>query len=219
MAADSDLTTPATVALELGVSAADPRLPRLISVASDAIAAFLNRQLHYIAGMTELVQGFGRPRLLLNVSPIVSITSITLPDGTVVTDYIRENDKAGILYRRSGWASTALARGGLPPQNDVAPGTQEPAISVVYSAGWVTPAAVAGVRSLPYDIEEACVQTVVTRYRRGGQDEAISQEALGDYSVTYRDQMGIASRGSAESTGMLPDSVVAQLAKYSRPLG
>lgn len=220
--ADSDLTLSATVATELagGVLASDARLPRLIAVASEAISRHLNRRLHYSAAITELVAAFSRPRLLLNVTPIVAITSVTLGDGSVVTDFTRENDEAGFLYRRSGWPSTGLSRGGLPPQNDIAPGTHESSTTVVYGGGWVTPAQAAGVgwvgpaRSLPYDIEEACIQTVIGLYRGNGKDPSIATEGLGDYSVSYRGANAIVGVG-----GILPDSVLAQLARYSRPLG
>lgn len=208
---DSDLTLPATVATELagGVLSSDPRLPRLISVASEAIARHLDRQLHYVAAITEKVKGYGRPRLLLNVTPIVSIASVTLDDGSVVTDYVREDDVAGILYRRAGWPNTGLSRGGLPPGNDPAPGTQEPSITVVYAGGWVTPAQ-AGTRTLPYDIEEACIQTVVGLYRGNGRDQDVASEGLGDYSVSYREP----SVG-----GVLPEKVLPLLARYVRHLG
>lgn len=208
--ADSDLTLPATVATELagGVSLSDPRLPRLISVASAAIARHLDRQLHYVASITEKVKGFGRPRLILDVTPIVSVASVTLDDGTVVTDYVRENDLAGLLYRRAGWPDTGLSRGGLPPANDGAPGTQEPSITVVYAGGWVTPAQ-SGTRTLPYEIEEACVQAVVGLYRGNGRDPEVASESLGAYSVSYRGQAG----------GILPDKVLPLLAAYRRHLG
>lgn len=210
--ADSDLTLPATVATELagGVLSSDPRLPRLIAVASEAIARHLDRRLHYGAAISEKVKAFGRPRLVLDVTPIVAITSITLADGTVVTDYSRENDLAGFLYRRGGWSSSGLARGGLPPQNDLAPGTEESAITVVYGGGWVCPAQ-AGTRNLPYDIEEACIQAIAGLYRGSGKDPSVASESLGDYSVSYR--------GDPSPGGILPASVIAQLASYRRPLG
>lgn len=213
--ADSDLTLPATVATELagGVLSSDARLPRLIAVASAAIASYLDRgQLHYSAAITEKVKAFGRPRLVLDVTPIVAITSITLDDGTVVasTDYTIENARAGFLYRRAGWASTGLVRGGLPPGNDPAPGTEESSITVVYGGGWVCPAQ-SGTRNLPYDIEEAALQTAVALYRGNGRDPSVSSEALGDYSVSYR--------GEVNPAGIIPPNVIAMLDKYRRPLG
>ena len=214
--ADSDLTMPATVATELagGVLQSDPRLPRLIAVASDAIVAHLGRQLHYGASITEKVKGYGRPRITLDVTPIVSIASITLPDGTVITDYVRENDRAGLVFRRTCWPSTALSRGGLPPANAPAPGTEEPSIIAVYAGGWVTPAQNAATpaltRTLPYDIEEACIQTVVGLYRGNGRDQDVASESLGAYSVSYR---------NPSAGGVLPEKVLPLLQKYVRDLG
>lgn len=214
--ADSDLTLPATVATEIGVTAGDARLPRLVSAASDAIARYLSRRLHYGAAITEKVPAFGRPRLLLDVTPIVSVASVTLSDGTVVTDFTRENDEAGFLYRRACWASTGLSRGGLPPQNDLAPGTEEPSITVVYAGGWVTPAQAAAptsppTRTLPYDLEEAAIQTVSGLYRGNGRDPSVASEGLGDYSVSYR--------GEISPAGIIPPNIIGLLEKYRRPLG
>lgn len=217
MATDSDLTLPATVATELagGVSAADPRLPRLIAVASQAIATYLGRRLHYGADINEKVKGYGRARIFVDVTPIVAITSITLGDGTVITDFVRENDNAGMIYRRACWPSTALSRGGLPPANEPAPGTEEPSITVVYNGGWVTPAQ-GGTRTLPYDIEEACIQTVVGLYRGGGREKNIASEQLGAYSVSFRTPNSMAGVGVG---GIIPDEVLPLLAQYRRQIG
>lgn len=216
--ADSDLTLPATVATELagGVLSSDARLPRLIAMASAVIASHLGRRCHYGATITEKVKGYGRPRLLLDVTPIVSVASVTLDDGTVVTDFTRENDAAGFLYRRGCWPSTGLTRGGLPPGNDPAPGTEESSITVVYAGGWVTPAQAAALvspptRTLPYDIEEACIQTVIDRYRGNGRESDLASESLGDYSVSFR-----APDPSRGMGGIIPDRVLPLLAKYAR---
>jgi hypothetical protein len=212
--AESDLTLPATVALELGIGAGDPRLPRLISVASSAIARHLNRRLHYGATITEGLKGFGRNRLALDVCPIVAITSITLSDGSLVppSSYSIENAEAGLVYASIGWPSTGLSRGGLPPQNDLAAGSEAPLIGVVYSGGWVCPAQ-SGTRNLPPELEECAIQTVISLYRGNGKDPSVAAEGLGDYSVTYRaPELG-------QGAGLIPDAVIATLAKFARPLG
>lgn len=218
--AASDLTLPATVAAELagGVTSADSRLPRLIAAASAAILRHLNRpQLHYSAAYEETLAGHGRHRLVLGLCPVLDVTSVTIDGSTISADsYELEDAEAGLLYRSARWPWTGYTRGGLPPQTDRDAGSEEACITVTYEGGYVTPAQAAEVgwagpaRSLPYDLEEACVQAVVNLYRRGGDAAGIASESLGAYSVSYRIPDG--------AGGLLPDSVLAQLARYVRPL-
>lgn len=218
--ADSDLTLPATVATELGVSSGDAKLPRYVSAVSDAVRKYLNRaRVHYGAGISEPVKGFGRPRLVLNVTPILSIASITLDDGTVVdsSEYSIEDAEAGFVFRELGWPYTGQVRRGLLYADRDA-GTEKASITVVYTAGWVTPAQVTGqlVRTLPYDLEEAVVQACVALYRRSGEDPRIASESLGDYSVSYQSPNVMTGLGTG---GILPSSVLPQLDAYVRREG
>lgn len=219
--AASDLTLPATVAAELGgdVVAGDSRLPRLIAAASGAILRHLGRpQLHYAAAYTESLPGHGRQRLVLGLTPVLDVTSVVI-DGVTLSadDYELEDADAGLLYRLACWPWTGVYRGGLPPQLDRDAGSERAVIVVTYEGGWVTPAQATGagwtgpVRSLPYDLEEACVQTVVGLYRRGGLDPSIASESLGDYSVSFR-----APNLAAGSGGVIPESALALLAPYRR---
>lgn len=213
--ADSDLTLPATAADALGVDAADPRLPRLIGVASDAIRRYVARpQLHFAAAYVEKLAGYAEQvRLRLGLLPVISVASVVLPDGAVLgaSDYALEDLEAGTLYRSVGWPYTGLVRGGLL-YDDLAVGTEAKTIVVTYAGGWVTPAQNLGsgnpTRTLPFDLEEACLQAVSSLYRSQGKDQSIASESLGDYSVSYRGQVALA--------GMVPDSVLAQLDRYRR---
>lgn len=211
----SDLTLASTVALELGVEATDARLPRLVAVASAAVARYLNRaQLHYQAGRVDKVPGFGRVRLVLDLAPVLSIASIVLPDSSTVdpAEYSIENAEAGLLYRSVGWPQTGLVRAGLL-YADRDSGTEASIIVATYTGGWVTPAQAADptwsgpARSLPYDLEEAVVQTAAQLHRKGGQDGTIASETLGAYSVSYRLPNSI-------SAGIIPDAVVPILNRY-----
>lgn len=217
MALDSDLTLAATLATELGVASGDAKLPRYIAAASAAIRGYLCRsQLHYSAANVETLQGFGRVRLILGLTPVVSITSIEIDDSEIdEEEYSLEDAALGLVYRQAGWPFTGLVRGALTHQ-DVDPGTEEKVITATYAGGWVTPyqAASGGwagpARSLPFEIEEACIQTAVSLYRRSGIDQAIASESLGDYSVSYR------ASGPTSTGGIIPDSVLPQLDAYRR---
>lgn len=216
---DSDLTLPATVATELGVEAGDPRLPRLIAAASSAILGATRRsRVHYDAARVEKCPGHGRPRLVLELTPVLSVGSVVMPDGSALSvgDYSLEEPEAGFLYRAGGWPFTGAARAGLPPASDPAVGSEAATITVTYAGGWVTPAQAmkngwAGpARSLPYDLEEACVQLCTNLYRSGGQAQNVASESLGDYSVSYADRARV---------GALTQSIQDLLTRYVRPLG
>jgi hypothetical protein len=68
-------------------------------------------------------------------------------------------------------------------------GSEGDLYTVTYAGGYVTPQQAADnvllTRSLPYDLEQACVQGVVAMYRGRGQDQRIAQESLLSYSVSY----------------------------------
>lgn len=210
---DSDLTTAATAADVLGVSAADTKLPRLIGAASESIRRFINRpRLHFTAGFVERLPGYlQQVRVRLGLLPLISIASVVLPDGTSLAadEYVREDDEAGVLYRASGWPWTGLVRAGVL-YDSPAVGTEAKTIVATYTGGWVTPAQ-AGTRTLPFDLEEACLQAVSSMYRRQGIDQLIVSESLGDYSVSFREVPAL--------EGLLPSGVLAQLASYRRLLG
>ena len=217
-----DLTSIAAVAAVLEVEQGDAKLPRLISAASEAVRQYINRpRVHYGASITELARGYGRPRLLLNVTPILTIASITLPDGSLVdpSEYMVEDADAGMVYRAAGWPFTGQLHGGLLYVDPVS-GSERPSISVVYAGGWVTPAQAATTpglpRSLPYDLEEAVIMTVVARYRGGGVDPNVASESLGDYSVSYRNPNTLIGVGGG---GIIPDAAARILDSYARPAG
>lgn len=200
--ADSDLTTAQAAADLLGVSAADARLQRLISAASEAIRRHIDRpQLHYGAAIVEKLAGYaGQVRLYLSTVPLISVASIVLPDGTTLdpAEYTVEDLPTAALYRAEGWPFTGLCEGGVLYG-------EARTIVATYAGGWVTPAQ-SGTRTLPYDIEEACLVTVSTMYRRP--DPSVASESLGDYSVTFK-SAGIDSGG-------LPDAARSLLSTYRR---
>lgn len=208
---DSDLTTLDVAAGALGVSAADPKLPRLIGAASEAIRRYIGRpQLHYSASIVEKLPGYaGQVRLYLGAVPLISVASVVLPDGTSLVptdDYVVEDLATAALYRRVGWPFTGVDEGGVLY-------AEEKAIVVTYAGGWVTPAQ-GGTRTLPYDLEHACILAVVSAYRSEPRDSSIASEALGDYSVSYRLPNSII--GVGVGGGLLPDAVLPLLATYRR---
>lgn len=217
--ADSDLTLAATAAEALGVSPSDPKLPRLIGAASEAMAAYIGRRLHYGAAHVERLAGYvNQVRLYLGVTPVLTVAQVVLPDGSVLTeaadDFALEDGT--VLYRAAGWPFTGLVRAGLL-YDMPAVGTEKRGIVATYAGGWVTPAQAATpgwsgpVRSLPYELEEACLQTVASLFAKQGADQTISSESLGAYSVSYRPNV-------IPGGGLIPDAVMPTLDRYRRLL-
>lgn len=214
----TDLTLPITLAEELGVGVGDTRLKRVIAAASAAIRQYCDRDFHYQAGKVELATPrLLSPRLVLSLTPVLAVTSVTLEGGQVVdpSEVVIENGDAGIIRRDAGWPWSGLARGGIMPNEPLA-GSERPSITVTYTGGWVTPAQADSQgwsallpRTLPEDLEQACIELAVALYRRGPNDPAVQSESLGSYSVTYRAQ---------GPTDFLPPTVKGLLGSYKRAI-
>jgi hypothetical protein len=212
---ESDLTTPAAIAADLGIDVGEPRLQRLIRVASDAVTRYLNRtRLHYATAFVEALAAPPRAvRLVLELTPVVSVASVAI-DGVALAaaDWSLESADAGFLYRSWGWPFTGQVRPGLQ-YTDPDVGTEQRRITVTYAGGWVTPAQAASAgwagpaRSLPYEIEHAAIATAISLWHSGASDARVQSEALGSYSVTY-----------AAGGGLLPDAARSLLDPWRRLL-
>jgi hypothetical protein len=207
------LTTLQTVLDELSLTSdgggvRDQRVERFINVASEWIRDYCGRELHR-GGVVEGVKAYGRPTIRLSRTPIVSITSIVV-DGTELDDYSIEDAVRGRVYRSAGWPWTAAARGGITtPQ---VPGWETGSrIVAVYVGGWVTPKQAADTagdpdpleRDLPWQVEDACVRLVASRWRGRGTDGSVISEAGQNVGVTFE-------------PSAVPRAVLAALAPYRR---
>ena len=202
------LTTLLRVKTEIGVAQSqdsDDALSFFIETASAAIEQVIGRKLYYEADIVENMAGFDRPLLLVERTPLVALTSVELIDqaGNVLTTYdstTYEIDDAnqGSIYRSDCWPATGLMTG---TSQFVAPNTERKSIQVTYSGGWVTqpqedeetvdenndPVS----RTLPYDLEYACIMTVSSLFRRKGRDRNIQSEGVMQGPITsYRDGSG-----------------------------
>lgn len=165
------MTTVTTVKSFTGIPAADlskdSLLEFLINAASERIEKYCSRHFEK-ATYTEYHRGHERQRLLLNQYPIVSVTSVEL-NGSVLasTEYETEDADAGILYRETGWPWRGYSIGLVGE-----PGISVRNIKVVYVAGYVLPkdATEQNPRTLPYELEQACISFVAHLY--GGKEGA-----------------------------------------------
>jgi hypothetical protein len=183
-AANKKLTTVSAVKEELGIPDADMSQDALISLfidrASDAIVTFCSRPFAK-EGYRETVPGYGSNRLILSRTPIVEITSV-IADSEIITDYLLEDPEAGILFRRRGW-QWAPTMGWNITWHPVG-NSEDLNFTVEYTAGYVLPGD-QGTRTLPNDIEKACIETVKAWYLARERDPVITAERIGDYQASY----------------------------------
>lgn len=186
-------------------------IDQLILETDAAIGRLCNRydstgaQTFESASRTDLYDGNGQPKLVLNNAPVSTITSVSLVDSdgntTAVTSY-RADEKAGILYWESAgdaWFQMGydhpsevgtIARSGWPR------GFQN--IQVVYTAGYAT---------VPADLRGLATDIVVEAYLNRRSNARLSADGVGGRSQSFK------------SVDELVRHRQAQLAPYKRHRG
>jgi hypothetical protein len=218
--APTELLTVDVLADALGLSPGLPGLARAALAASEAVVGYVRRPLVYQAARTEKHAGAGQLRLALQLTPVVSVASVTDAGGTAVdpASYVLEDEALGWLYREAGWPFTGMVRAGIM-QDEPYSGSERRALTVTYAGGYVTPAQAQSpgwtgpARSLPRDLEEAVLRTAASIYQSGGRDGTVATEALGSYSVSYRNRNVVVDVGAG---GLIPDEVLPTLQRYRR---
>lgn len=181
------LTTLAVLKASLGITAStdDTLLERYIDAASEWLERSCGRHFEYAAAQVDDIPGFGWDKLVLSRPPIGTIASITYDGAAVdITNLVLaqwEKD-AGLVPRAGGWTWTAQTKRDV--SQGPLPGTERSLFKATYSGGWVTPSQ-AGTRTLPADIEEACIDFVRGRFLARKRDPAVASERLMSYSVSY----------------------------------
>jgi len=208
------LTTLANAKDELGItdSTQDDRIERYILQASAACEGYCDRSFRKTS-QVETLQASGTRRLVLSRTPLASVASIVV-DGTTVDadEYSIEDAAAGIVYRERGWER----RDAVVPwsiSQDAIAGTAKRDVVATYTGGYVLPNDTSGTRDLPYDLEAACLLTVVSIFRGRGRDRAVSSKGTGDASIAYRLPNTIIGVGAG---GVIPDEATVMLSKYRR---
>lgn len=206
------LTTLAVLKAEVGIGTGttthDSRLERLIEVASEAIAVYVGRPLHYSASYAERLEIPDGTKLLLSRTPLAASSPITsiVVDGVTVTSttYEVEDYDLGIVNCDAGWTPQNMTA--VHTLSGVVPGTSPRLLVATYKGGWVTLGQVTAgppalVRDLPWEIEQAAIDTAASLWRRAGVDRA---------SAAYQEQ------GQQYGGGVIPGSVLPSLNRYRR---
>lgn len=174
-------------------------LTALILEASEYLSGRCNRAFFYARNFTESLAAYASTNLQVKRHTPIDITqpiSIVFDAAPFDPDvYSVSNANLGYIYNKTGWYWTAPL---LPNvQQDPFPGYENNLYVVTYSGGWVTPQQAAdnptdpilSNRTLPYDIERACLMVCVWLYRIRGQNPLLESEHLMSYSYTYRKDM------------------------------
>ncbi|QDE98303.1 hypothetical protein [Myxococcus xanthus] len=215
MPSPADLCLASTVADDLGVPVSS-RLEALVSAASRAVAGYCGRVFERGEGLVEYPAGYGRPLLLLERPPILAVSGVWEMGSQVSVEEYESPGKladAGMVRRKRGvWRMTARMSGRITETlGDFDGAGGEDGIRVVYDGGFVTPGqqALDGalVVTLPEDVQEAAVLTVVQLYRSRGVDAMVASESIGDWSVSY-------FAAKAEGKSPIPGTAQALLAPY-----
>lgn len=221
------LTTVPTVCSDLGIdvpasgSATEAKIERFIAQGSGAIEGYCDRKL-YKGTVTERVKAYGSSILRLSRYPLLSITSVTFDGSAVDASYWdatpQEDDAAqGVLRHLTGdWAWTADwdQHAAAPEQRT---GTERPLYTVVYVGGYVLPKddSVGTPRTLPHEIERACILTAVALYRNEGRNQDIVAESVMSASRTYAGSTVNTGIGRGQG-GIIPDNALPLLDPHRR---
>jgi len=215
------LTTKETIKSLLGISdtSLDAVIDLVLPQADAIIKGYLQRKIEQDT-YTEYYSGSGDKVLLLNQTPVQSITSVHVDsdgyygDGTDAfpassalvegTDFVLRKDDAtetevstsGILYHTGkGWPRPSSR---LQGQLTSAPGLGMGNIKVVYVAGWA---------AVPFDIQFAANKLVISMVQSIDQSGRLESESIEDYSYAL---------AGAEDEGKFLDSVIGSLAHYKK---
>ena len=194
------LTTVATIKgvgyLNISVSTYDDWLEKQINIYSQRIENYLGRKIYTRTITNEKYAGNGRTKLYLKNYPVASVTSVTQQDDVIASgDYdLVSSDYSAYLYNEYGWWANGITKGITKAIVDTYKD-----IEITYVTGYVLPPAGSGV-TLPADIEEACIQSVVYQYGQiNNKGKTVKSESLQSWSATYIDNQFDMKSGMLES--------------------
>lgn len=191
--------------------ARDAYLSDLIAQGTDFIRQYTNRNFALTTYRETLQANYPiRPWMILTHTPIVSITGVSFNGSTVSsTTYTVEDADAGLVFREDGWTSSQIYDYYIERQPT---NWGRKLWSFTYQAGYVTPCMGSsnGDRTLPYDLERACIDLCKWRYNQSGDfNPGIKRQRTGDASEEYFGTLD-------DSGGFIPPSIKTLLDSYVR---
>jgi hypothetical protein len=156
-----------------------------INAVSDYVEKYIDRRLQNQTYTDEPHAGNGRQLLQLRQWPVTKLTKVAV-SGTLLNppaDYAMSDADAlrGQIYAPNGWSYDGALVG--PVGEPIAPYRS---YLITYSAGYTLPKDATGEnpRTLPYDLEEACIELISAKIAVIG-SENVKSESLGDASKSY----------------------------------
>lgn len=212
------LTTLEVARVMLGLTETDANndlAARLVNAASDFLENACSRKF-LLTAEVEAVAGYGTARLVVARAPIKTLTGITYDGASIDMTDVTFDAGEGLISKPGGFIWTAQTLNDI--SGTPAPGTERKLYEVTYTGGYITPqhdgdGAVpfsGGARDLPYDLEEAVLSYIRSKYHARRRDPNIKSEKLRTWSATY----GGGSGGGAGSS--IPGDVADVIAAYQR---
>ncbi len=190
-----NLTTLATVKAELGITdqTQDANIAIWIQHASGVVASYCNR----VFGQETVVEtfrlhggcGITPERLVLRRLPVSSVTSVVEDGDTLTSDDYELDSEKGWLLRLDGSDNPSF--------------WSRSKIVITYVAGYAL------LDSLPFAIEQACIELVKSRFHNSSRDPLAKR-----IKVEGVDETEWWVGGVAGSSGALPPNVIDLLAPF-----
>ena len=180
---DANLTTLELASAYTGLPTSDPTLALYVSAASQMIASSVGHPLHYRTE-TQHVSASNGPYLWAASGLLNEITSIEINGNVVAPEtYAIDSARSGRIRSTTSWTSTALYSG-RPLSTGIVP---SPDVVITGTFGFVTPAQATEAlpRTLPQDLELACLMVIAELKTLGETGTNIASMSLGGTSVTY----------------------------------
>lgn len=156
----------------------------------------------------EYVSGTGGSTIMLSVTPVLSISGITLRGQSLTPDWILAPE-SGILFRPQGWEYTGRVSRDI--EDTRVPGHEAPEFVVYYTGGYTPPELGSIEPPLPADIEQAAIVALLQWAQVQTQNLSVQRVRIGDFTTTY--SAGVSNTGGVRG---LPNPAIDLLAPYRR---
>jgi len=159
----------------------DALLVSIIEETRDFIVSYCGREFAR-ESVTETKEGNAHLKLILDRTPIVSVTSVAF-DGTTIgsTQYTIDDAKAGFLFREAGWTNTDIYGQAILPYS-MGHGRRD--WSVVYTAGYIMPGSTEGQVTLPADLRRAAKDLCKSWYYQRTDNPNVRRQQTGEANET-----------------------------------